>query len=470
MNDFWIKRITQALGFPPTASQETCIQKLAQFLSSHDERRTFVLNGYAGTGKTSLMSALVTTLTDLSVPIVLLAPTGRAAKVLAAYSHHTAYSIHRYIYRQCSAYGEAFELSYNRLKNAVFIIDEASMISSQNDGGIFGSGSLLDDLIDFVYQGEGCTLILVGDTAQLLPVTQGSSPALDKDFLTQYYLNITTHTLSDVVRQTQSSGILTNATLLRKAMQNNAFPTLLLNGFSDVKRVSGEDLIDTINSAYDRFGIEECTIITRSNKRATLYNRGIRAQVLQNEDELSHGDRLMVIRNDYFWTEQYAGIDFIANGDIATIIRLHNWHELYNLHFVEATLQFADYDMEIDTMLLIDSLYADTPTEVEKLRQHLFCQVEEDYMHIASKRERYKAMRQDRYLNALNVKFAYAVTCHKAQGGQWDCVFVDFGIFNEEQLDYTYWRWLYTAFTRSKQQIYLVNFIDRLFEKKPNRT
>lgn len=464
INDFWEERILNALNFPPTPSQAECIKKLSAFLSSRDDRRTFLLNGYAGTGKTSLMSAVVKTLNDLEIETVLLAPTGRAAKVLAAYSNHPAHSIHRHIYRQQTAYGESFELGYNRLKNAVFIVDEASMISSANDGGIFGSGALLDDLIDFVFQGEGCTLILVGDTAQLLPITQNTSPALDPDFLRQYYLNITSHTLCDVVRQASESGILTNATLLRNAMEDGTTPKLLTKQFADVMRIDGSELIDAINQAYDNYGIEECAIVTRSNKRATLYNRGVRAQVLMREDELSNGDRLMVVKNDYFWAEQYKGIDFIANGDMVEIVRLRHWQELYGFRFVEATILLADYDMEMDVMLLIDSLYADSPSEVEALRQSLFAQVEEDYSHIASKRERYKAMRQDKYLNALNVKFAYAATCHKAQGGQWDCVFVDFGIFDESQLDATYWRWLYTAFTRAKQKVYLVNFLDCLFE------
>lgn len=464
INDFWEERILTALGFIPTPSQAECIKKLSAFLSSKEDRRTFLLNGYAGTGKTSLMSAVVKTLNDLEVPVVLLAPTGRAAKVLANYSNHPASSIHRYIYRQTSVYGNDFEIGYNKLKNAVFIVDEASMISSFNDGGIFGSGSLIDDLIDFVFQGEGCSLILLGDTAQLLPVGQDYSPALDPEFLCQYYLNTMSHTLCDVVRQANESGILHNATLLRSAMEQETMPRLNVKPFKDVVRLPGDELVDAIYSSYDEYGEDSVVIVTRSNKRATLYNKGIRNQVLQREEELSNGDRLMVTRNDYFWAEQYQGIDFIANGDMAEIVRLRKHHDLYGFRFVEATLQFSDYDMELDVMLLIDSLYADSSQEMETLRQTLLSRVEEDYMHISSKRERYKEMRKDKFLNALNVKFAYAVTCHKAQGGQWDCVFVDSGIFNEEQLDASYWRWLYTAFTRAQKKVYLVNFLDKLFE------
>lgn len=464
ISDFWSRRILEAFGFPPTPSQQGCVEKLALFLSNREERRTFLLNGYAGTGKTSLMSAVVKVLNDLSVPVVLLAPTGRAAKVMSNYSNHPASSIHRYIYRQNGIYAEDFEVGYNKLKNAVFIVDEASMISSFNDGGIFGTGSLIDDLMDFVFQGDGCSLILVGDTAQLLPVGQDYSPALDSDFLRQYYLSLYSHTLDDVVRQAQESGILYNATLLRNAMEQQAEPRLNVKPFKDVVRLPGDELVDAIYSAYNEYGEDSVVIVTRSNKRATLYNRGIRNQVLQREEELSHGDRLMVTHNDYFWAEAYDGIDFIANGDMAEIVRLRKHYEIYGFHFVEATLQFSDYDMDLDVMLLVDSLYADTSHDMGYLRQTLMSRVEEDYMHIPNKRQRYKEMRKDKFLNALNVKFAYAVTCHKAQGGQWDCVFVDSGIFSEEQPDASYWRWLYTAFTRAQQKVYLINFIDKLFE------
>lgn len=431
---------------------------------SDRSQHAFLLTGYAGTGKTSVVSALVGALHALNQKTVLLAPTGRAAKVFSNYAQQPAYSIHKRIYRQKTASNE-FTLNYNNARDTLFLVDEASMVSNTpTEGTTFGSGRLLDDLIEFVYTGDNCRLILIGDTAQLPPVMQPFSPALDRHNLERYGLDVTTAELTEVARQSADSGILYNATTIRHVLTQAGRALTLNHNFPDVHRITGAELIDEIQSAYSRSGVENCIIITRSNKRAVLYNRGIRNQVMCKEDELSAGDLLLITRNNYFWSKEYPDLEFIANGDVAELVRIKRYHDMYGLRFVDVTLRFLDYDCEIDTRLLIDSLYTETPAAAEQLAKKLFAAVEEDYLEIGNRRTRYKAMMQNEYLNALQVKFGYAVTCHKAQGGQWSEVFIDQGGLTPEQIDTDYLRWLYTACTRAEKNLFFINFSDQFFD------
>lgn len=462
---FLAEKIRAQLPFDPTQEQAVCIEQLAQFcttISTH-ENHLFLLTGYAGTGKTSLVSALGKALGELQQNTVLLAPTGRAAKVFSNYANQSAYSIHKKIYRQQTASNE-FHLNFNSHKDTLFLVDEASMISNTpGDGSNFGSGRLLDDLMEFIYTGDNCRLILIGDIAQLPPVMQPLSPALDKLKLESYGLTVAHAELTEVVRQTADSGILHNATLIRQALTENRSTLELNSKFDDVQRINGTELIDEIHAAFGRSGIENCIIITRSNKRAILYNRGIRNQVLFKEDELSTGDLLLVTRNNYFWNKEYPDLEFIANGDIAEIIRVRKQYNIYNLRFADVTLNFLDYDCEMDTRIVLDSLYTETAAEADQLYKKLLAAVEEDFMEIGNRRERYKAMMKSEFLNALHVKFGYAITCHKAQGGQWQEVFLDQGGITGEMIDSDYLRWLYTAFTRAEKKLFLVNFNDNFF-------
>ena len=431
---------------------------------SDRSQHAFLLTGYAGTGKTSVVSALVGALHALNQKTVLLAPTGRAAKVFSNYAQQPAYSIHKRIYRQKTASNE-FTLNYNNARDTLFLVDEASMVSNTpTEGTTFGSGRLLDDLIEFVYTGDNCRLILIGDTAQLPPVMQPFSPALDRHNLERYGLDVTTAELTEVARQSADSGILYNATTIRHVLTQAGQALTLNHNFPDVHRITGAELIDEIQSAYSRSGVENCIIVTRSNKRAVLYNRGIRNQVMCKEDELSAGDLLLITRNNYFWSKEYPDLEFIANGDVAELVRIKRYHDMYGLRFVDVTLRFLDYDCEIDTRLLIDSLYTETPAAAEQLAKKLFAAVEEDYLEIGNRRTRYKAMMQNEYLNALQVKFGYAVTCHKAQGGQWSEVFIDQGGLTPEQIDTDYLRWLYTACTRAEKNLFFINFSDQFFD------
>ncbi|GHT57382.1 ATP-dependent endonuclease [Bacteroidia bacterium] len=459
LTDFLSNKITENFPFPPTEEQANLISELSAFLLSRESHEAFLLKGFAGTGKTTVISALVRTHVALQQNCVLLAPTGRAAKVFANYSGEKALTIHKKIYRQKP--DGAFGLNFNQHKHTLFIVDEASMIGNTNEGSTFGSGFLLDDLIDYVYQGENCRLLLVGDTAQLPPVMQPFSPALERTKLESYGLNVREFLLINVLRQAQESGILFNATALRRQISDekvNVFPKFKTKGFSDIKRLSGEDFVDAINTSYREVGIEETIVVTRSNKAANIYSFGIRNRVLYKEDQITNGDLLMITRNNYFWGEQYEGLDFIANGDMAEIVRVGRFYEMYGYQFADLTLRLLDYEMEIDARVLLDTLAADTPAAAAALNQTLFTRVQEDYMHIGNKRERYRAMRQDPYLCALQVKFAYAVTCHKAQGGQWAHVYIEQGQVTEEMLGIDYYRWLYTALTRAKEKVFLVNF------------
>ena len=429
-----------------------------------------MLCGYAGTGKTTLVSALVKTMAQLERRCVLLAPTGRAAKVFSSYSGKSAYTIHRWIYRQKSILnGAQFVLSENRAVNTLFIVDEASMIANDGSSG-FGTGALLDDLVEFVYSGRGCSMLLLGDTAQLPPVGELLSPALSAEYMRSMFLDVTHVELTQVMRQLDGSGILQNATMLReiiRAGENGFLPQLKLKGFADITPVSGDELIEAIEGSYSSVGIEDTIVLCRSNKRANVYNEGIRRRILYREEELNRGDMLMVVKNNYYWRELLGKedkslldkIDFIANGDMAEIVRVGGVEEMYGFRYAEVTLSLVDYeDCEIDVMIMLDTLMSESPSLTREESERLFAAVWEDYPEIRSKRKRMEEIRKNPYYNALQVKYGYAVTCHKAQGGQWKHVFLDQGYVTADMMNADYYRWLYTAFTRATEKLYLVNW------------
>lgn len=466
INSYLSSQIRQNFPYNPTKDQLFALNALSDFLLSTDANTLFLMKGYAGTGKTSLVGALVKTMADLQQKSFLLAPTGRAAKVFSNYAGQKAFTIHKKIYRQKAFSNEptGFLPTDNLHKDTIFIVDEASMIANDGvDSFIFGTGRLLDDLIQYVYSGENCRLILMGDVAQLPPVLQTESPALNPCILKGYNLNVTEVALTQVVRQEGDSGILFNATRLRDALRNNEveiFPKLRLKGFSDFRKIGGEDLIEEISAAYSRDGIEDTLIITRSNKRATIYNNGIRNRILYREEELSSGDRLMVARNNYFWTTGCKEMDFIANGEIIQVLRVRRTTEVYGFRFADVTVRFQDYDLEMDVKILLDTLQTDSPALPKELNDKLFYTILEDYSDISTKAGKMKKMKVDPHYNVLQVKYAYAVTCHKAQGGQWMNVFLDIGYITEEMLGEDFYRWLYTAITRATHRLYLVNLPD----------
>ena len=465
--------ILRNLGKSPTSGQVDLSLKLADFVADSDSDAVFILKGYAGTGKTTMLSSLVKTFTIFKFTSVLLAPTGRAAKVLSGYSGHNAYTIHKSIYRQQSSSDGMgrFVLNKNLLKDAFFIVDEASMVSnSSSESSIFGSGRLLEDLIEYVYSGSNCRLILVGDTAQLPPVGLDISPALAKKELDFYDRVVFEHELTEVVRQDQNSGILYNATFIRNLITEGYFVPgyfhLELSGFDDIRRLGGADLIEEISTCYDLFGMFETIVVTRSNKRANKFNEGIRSTILYKESAISVGDLLMIVKNNYFWLEANETIDFIANGDIAEIVTIYKHEELYGFRFANVSLRLIDYpDIEFDCKILLDTLSIESAALTSEQNRKLFDAVAEDYLDIRSKKKRWEKIRENPYFNALQVKFAYAVTCHKAQGGQWKAVFVDQGYLTEEMLNTEFLRWLYTAFTRPTERLYLVNFNKEFFEE-----
>lgn len=472
LNNDLSQQIKRNFFYKPTGEQEITIESFVNFLFSPKTDAIFLLKGYAGTGKTTLISALVKTLDQLKQKCVLLAPTGRAAKVFSHYAGHSAYTIHRKIYRQRTFSNELdnFVMNANLHQHTLFIVDEASMIANEGlSGGMFGTGRLLDDLIHYVYAGQGCRLMLIGDTAQLPPIGEEESPALSASMLEGYGLEVTEHCLTQVVRQEQDSGILYNATSLRQYIAEEEYfslPRIKADGFPDIRIISGGELIDTINECYDKAGMDETMIICRSNKRANLYNKGIRNTILYREDELNTGDLLMVAKNNYYWGADCKEMDFIANGDIAVVRRVRRTHEMYGFRFADVTLCFPDYnDLELDVKILLDTLHSDAPALTREESDRLFQAVQEDYGDITVKRERMKKIKEDTWYNALQVKYAYAVTCHKAQGGQWQRVFVDQGYMTEEMLTPDYYRWLYTAFTRATEVLYLVNWPEEQTEK-----
>lgn len=467
LEDFIIGRIKAELPFEPNEEKAGLFQALGAFLVSREDRKAFILRGYAGTGKTSVVSALVRALQGLKQPCVLLAPTGRAAKVLSKYSHFPAYTIHKYIYRQNQLGMERFSLSQNMHRGMLFIVDEASMLSGNRDNAAFGSGCLLDDLVQYVYNGQGCSMLLLGDDAQLPPVGSLNSPALDEEYMRGYGLQVTGYGLREVARQALDSGVLFEATRLRKAISDFRFQisdlSIQPNG-RDIIRLKGEEVIETLEQSWRNVGAEETLIITRSNKMTNLYNNGVRARILWKEDQLSNGDRIMVCKNNYFWAQEYEDLEFLANGDILEISRLHNEHEMYGFHFAKASLRAVDYNWEIDALIWLDTLTTDSPEANYSLQKELFARVAEDFPEIRNKKELVKKVYESPYYNALQIRFAYAVTCHKAQGGQWKHVYIDDNSewleangrmdTAEERLEHL--RWLYTAVTRATERIYLL--------------
>ncbi len=466
LQNFIVSRIKEQLPFEPTEQQVQLLDLLGVFLMSTNKDKIFMLRGYAGTGKTSVVSALVRALNLLKHKTVLLAPTGRAAKVIAGYSGFPAYTIHKKIYRQKSMSEFRFQLADNLEKHTLFIVDEASMISNTGTETAFGSGRLLDDLVQFVYGSDGCSLLLLGDTAQLPPVMQPHSPALERDKLLGYGLSVHEYTLTHVVRQALESGILHNATLLRQQLieeKTSEFPRFQLDGFTDIQKLGGMELIDEIQRSYDGVGVEDTIVVTRSNKRANMYNNGIRARVMMKEEELTNGDLLMVTRNNYYWNKPYKEIDFIANGDILQVVRVRKFYDIYNFRFVDLTLRSLDYEWEIDARVWLDALQSESPAAMNEMTNQLFAAVAEDYPEITNRREMFKKVLDNEFFNSLQVKFGYAVTCHKAQGGQWKKVFIDPGQIADDQLNSDFYRWLYTALTRATETVYLVNFPDKSF-------
>ena len=448
----------KAFPYSPTPCQERLLRAVSAFLSS-DDGDILVVNGYAGTGKTTAMAAVVAGLAALEIPSVLLAPTGRAAKVLSQYAGHPASTIHKHIYRQKSLSAEgvgAFTLTFNKARSTLFIVDEVSLIGL-SDG--FGTGNLLEDLVAFVRAGTDCRLILMGDAAQLPPVGLDASPALSASFMNGFggvsYVELTT-----VVRQAADSGILRNATGLRELLPYSGGP-MKVSVFPDVRRMSGGELLEALSDAYGKYGEDEVMVLCRSNKRAGRYNAGIRSSVLYHEERLVRGERLMIVRNHYL--DGLDGTDYIANGDMAKLVWIRHFEERYGLHFADACLSFPDYgDQEVEMKVLLDVLESDAPSLGQEAAQALFTGVLADYADLPTKKKRYDAVRSDPFFNALQIKYAHAITCHKAQGGQWKCVFVD-NPFWQDELQEEDLKWLYTALTRAVEQVYLVNFRDSFF-------
>ena len=464
--------LTRNLPFSPTTCQLQLIDVLSGYIFSDEPDQIMLIRGYAGTGKTTMLYSLTQALNEFKIRSVLLAPTGRAAKVLGGYTKMPAFTIHKKIYRQKSnsdGMGH-FALDQNLYKNTYFIVDEASMISNEtSENSVFGSGKLLDDLLEYVYSGENCRLVLVGDSAQLPPVGLNISPALEPASLENYGFSVKMVELTDVVRQAEGSGILSNATKIRNRIGNDnnesGFFPVNLNNFEDIERISGAELIESITSSYQKYGIFETAIVTRSNKRANLYNKGIRGSILYRENEIEKGDLLMVVKNNYFWIEEDMKLDFIANGDIAEVVKIYKYEELYGFRFANVCLRFIDYeDVEFDCKIFLETLSIETASLSYDQNRQLFEAVSEDYAEIRNKRERWKKVKENSYFNALQVKFAYAITCHKAQGGQWKAVYIDHGFVNDDMLDTEFYRWLYTAFTRPTEKLFLVNFNKGFFD------
>lgn len=463
INKFFLEQVIKNFGFEPTSQQLLALELISDFLLSPLPDSIFLLKGYAGTGKSSLVGALVKTMDEFKQKTVLLAPTGRAAKVFGAYASHSAFTIHKKIYRQKQFSAEAtnFVPTDNLHKDTLFIVDEASMISNDGiDSFSFGSGKLLDDLIQYVYSGENCRLLLIGDDAQLPPVMLENSPALQIETLQGFGLEVLSATLTQIVRQAENSGILFNATHIRSKLSEAdtiTFPKLKLNDFNDIKKISGDELIDEINSAYNRDGMDGTMIVTRSNKRANIYNQGIRNRILYREEELSAGDLLMVTKNNYFWTEKIEAVDFLANGELLEVLRVRKTQEIYGFRFCDILVRHPDYDTELEIKVLLDTLHSESTGLSQEKNSELFYNILEDYVDITTKSGRMSKMKADPFYNAVQVKYGYAITCHKAQGGEWPNIFLDIGYITEEQLGVNFYRWLYTAITRASKNLYLVN-------------
>jgi ATP-dependent exoDNAse (exonuclease V) alpha subunit len=464
-------QIRKAFPHEPTAQQLELFDKLHEFLISDNGDECFVLKGYAGTGKTTIVGALVKALKYYNYKSVLLAPTGRAAKVIANYSGRKAFTIHKRIYRRKSAMNieDAFRLADNLASDTLFIVDEASMISDSLAGNT--DDTLLHDLMSYVYNTKNCKLILVGDTAQLPPVGAENSPALDVKLMkAEFALDIFNFELTDVLRQQKDSGILLNATSLRDIIRKGKViaPKVVTKGYKDVFRMTGERLEEGLNYAYNKYGYDGTLIVCRSNKNANLYNRQIRGRILLREEELTGGDQVMVVRNNYFWLQdqEEGSTGFIANGDIARIKKVRRFEEMYGFRFADVQLEFIDYaeDPVVECKILMDTLYSEAPALPPADQKKFFLEVMKDYEHIASRKAKLDELKLNPYYNALQIKFAYAVTCHKAQGGQWEAVFVDQGYVTEEMINMDFLRWLYTACTRASRELFLVNFNKMFFE------
>lgn len=468
IKNFLTKHILQIFPYHATQDQLNLLRKLEDFMLSDGEKSVFVLRGYAGTGKTSMIGAFVKTLQNMKVGFRLLAPTGRAAKVLSHSSGFPAFTIHKEIYRQKNSAKmfSGFGLNYNKNADTIFIVDEASMISNEYaPNSMFGSGRLLSDLLQFVFSRNNCKLILIGDTAQLPPVNTELSPALDHTELSSMGMHVSGHEMTEVIRQARDSGILMNATALRERLQSDpkGIPKFSTSTYSDIGRITGNELVDTLESEYDRHGMDEVKVVCRSNKNANIYNQGIRNQILWREEELSPGDLLMIVKNNYTWLPEKAPIDFIANGDMVEIVRLRQTQEMYGHRYQDAEIRFVDYpELEIEVRLLLDTLEINSASLPAEESQKLYEEVKADYQHLDSKKQA-EAIRKDPFLNALQIKYAYAMTCHKSQGGQWHSIFIDQGYVTEDMMGVSYYRWMYTALTRATSKVYLVNFPDDYF-------
>ncbi len=477
--DFLYDGFRSHLSFAPTPCQDNLFRMVSEFAGGDDD--ILVVNGYAGTGKTTAVSAVVSTFNELKIKTVLLAPTGRAAKVLSNYASRPAYTIHKHIYRQKSVAGDGFgqfSLAPNKDRDTLFVVDEVSLIGI--DGGAaeqgraaFGTGNLLDDLVSFVRSGVNCKVILVGDAAQLPPVGMDCSPALSREYMAMMGGTLFC-TLTTVVRQGGESGILANATRLREMITSSEYGGdmfeyeevgLNVKDFTDISRITGGELIEALTDAYSKYGEDETVILCRSNKRAVKYNMGVRGMVQFKEDRLVRGDKLMIVKNCYQFCNDLEGVDYIANGDIAKLLRISGFEDRYGLHFASARLLLPDYgDQEFTAKVILDTLDSESASLTFEQQNQLYAGVDADYSHITTKRKRWEAVREDPYYNALQLKYAEALTCHKSQGGQWKCVFVD-NAFWQDGLSTEDLKWLYTALTRAVERVYLVNFKDEFFVK-----
>ena len=467
-------RLIQSFGFEPTEGQAIVLNHLSAFLLSNKSNPLYILRGYAGTGKTSLVKTLVRTLPTIGMKYVLLAPTGRAAKVLSNYTKQSASTIHRRIYQVISFPDGSMRIARgeNKNKNTLFIVDEASMIGEQRE---FGGKSLLDDLLEYVFSGEQCRLLLIGDTAQLPPVESNESPALDCDYLkSQFPITAATFELTEVKRQALESGILYNATQIRERLKKNAYeyhlPLFETEGFADTRKIEPETFEEMLYKVFSENTDNEAVIVCKSNKRANMFNQAIRGRILNIEGEIATGDRLMVVKNNYYWANGNAAIGFIANGDMAELRKINRFEELYGFRFADVELGFVDYPDQpnIEAKILLETLNSNSASLTEEESHRLYAAIEEDYMDIPNRRERYKEMRKNPWFNALQVKFAYALTCHKTQGGQWNTVFIDSAFNQKEELETEDLRWIYTALTRAQQRIFFVNFKEEFFLTSPN--
>ncbi len=463
-------KLVQSFGFEPTEGQAIVMYHLSAFLLSQKENPTYILRGYAGTGKTSLVKTLVRTLPSLGMKYILMAPTGRAAKVLSSYTGKDASTIHRRIYQAKTFPDGSIRITRaeNKYKNALFIVDEASMIGEMKE---FGESSLLDGLLGYVFSGENCRLLLIGDTAQLPPVGSAKSPALDCEYLkSEFPITAATFELTEVKRQALESGILYNATDIRQLLSQNLYeyelPLFHLQGFDDIQKIEPETFEEMLHNAFANMSDNEAVIICKSNKRANMFNQAIRGRILNIEGEIATGDKLMVVKNNYYWTEGNESMSFIANGDMAEIRKIKHFEEMYGFRFADVELSFTDYPdaPNLEAKILLDTLNSNSPSLTEEENKKLFSAIEDDYMDIPSSRERYKEMKKNPWFNALQVKFAYALTCHKTQGGQWANVFIDSSLNQKETLEVEDLRWLYTALTRAQERVYFVNFKEEFFE------